>query len=153
MMKDIPGYEGEYAITENGKLWSYRWNRWMRISITNGYYKVNLSKDGKSKLKYVHRLLAEIFILNPECKDQVDHIDGNKLNNNLSNLRWTTHAENQHNRKRAKGYSWHKTAQKWKAEIKTNNEKIHLGCYETEEEARQAYLDAKKIHHPTSPIK
>ena len=152
MMKDIPGYD-DYAITDCGKVWSYRLSRWVSSFIDNRYYKVNLYKDGKQKLKKVHRLLAESFIDNPECKEQVDHIDGDTSNNNLSNLRWVTNTENQQNRKRAKGYCWHKQLQKWRAQIKVGTKLIHLGLYQTEDEARQAYLDAKKIHHPTSPIK
>jgi hypothetical protein len=89
---------------------------------------------------------------NPDLLPQVDHIDGNKLNNNINNLRWVSASENQHNRKTAKGYYRNKQHNKWQAQININK-KIHfLGFYDTAEEARQAYLDAKKIHHPTSPI-
>ena len=60
----------------------------------NGYYLVTLSNQGKKSNKYIHRLLATHFIPNPLNKPQVNHIDGNKQNNVLSNLEWATSQEN-----------------------------------------------------------
>ena len=60
---------------------------------TYGYYFVRLSK--KESLKYVHRLVAKAFIPNPKDKPQVNHKDGNKLNNHINNLEWVTASENQ----------------------------------------------------------
>lgn len=62
--------------------------------IAHGYYQVNLWINGKYKHYQVHRLVAEAFIPNPENKPQVNHIDGNKLNNDISNLEWVTRSEN-----------------------------------------------------------
>lgn len=59
-----------------------------------GYYMISVSKKNKSKPYRVHRLLAETFIENTENKPEVNHKDGNKLNNELSNLEWVTHKEN-----------------------------------------------------------
>ena len=59
-----------------------------------GYYSVRLSRNGKTYTKMLHRLLAEAFIPNPLNLPEVDHVDGNKLNLKLTNLRWCTHAQN-----------------------------------------------------------
>ena len=58
------------------------------------YLCVDLRKNKKRKTKFIHRLVAEAFILNPQNKTQVNHIDGNKKNNHVSNLEWCTHLEN-----------------------------------------------------------
>ena len=59
-----------------------------------GYIELHLGKDGKHFNKKVHRLVAEAFIPNPWNKPCVDHIDTDRTNNSISNLRWTTHSEN-----------------------------------------------------------
>lgn len=66
----------------------------------NGYCQVSLKDDitGKFKNQYIHRLVALAFIENPEDKVYVNHKDGNKTNNNISNLEWSTPGENQHHR-------------------------------------------------------
>jgi hypothetical protein len=81
--------------------------------------------------------------------NMIDHIDQNKKNNHISNLRVGTQSLNQQNRsaKYVKGYSWDINNKTYNSRIKINTKLIHLGCFDTEEEARQAYLDAKKIHH------
>jgi hypothetical protein len=70
------------------------------IPLNNGndYMNVGLSKDGIKKREYVHRLVAEAFLGTPKIKLEVNHIDGNKLNNQLSNLEWVTRSENQNHR-------------------------------------------------------
>ncbi len=82
----------------------------------------------------------------PESPLQIDHIDGNPDNNNPSNLRAVSQNINQHNQRRAKGFCW--SAGKWYAQIRVNNENIRLGRYDTELDARAAYLRAKRIYHP-----
>ena len=97
--KDILEYEGLYQISNLGRVKNNK-NLIMKNRITpNGYYKIALSKDGICKHYNIHRLLAIAFIPNPDNKPYVDHIDINKKNNDLSNLRWVTNSENVINRK------------------------------------------------------
>jgi hypothetical protein len=81
------------------------------------------------------------------CDNPIDHIDRDRGNNHISNLRLGTPSLNQQNRSNTKGYYWNKQKQKYKAYININDKVIHLGYFKTEEEARQAYLDAKKLYH------
>ena len=104
-----------------------------------GYKAVNLYLNGKMKTYKVHRLVALTFIANPDNKPCVDHIDGNRTNNNVNNLRWVTNSENQMNRKGTKGYYYNKKAKKWHAQIKLHGKNIYIGCFNTEEDARNAY--------------
>ena len=75
------------------------------------YRVVTLCKDGKSKTFLIHRLVAVAFIPNPENKPQVNHIDGNPCNNNLSNLEWVTGSENMQHAIRTGLYSTDKSRQ------------------------------------------
>jgi len=84
-----------YSITPNGAVWDSRNKRQAGVQITyKGYLKAALWKNGKRNWRFVHRLVALTFISNPENKPQVNHKDGNKLNNHISNLEWCTNQEN-----------------------------------------------------------
>ena len=105
--KDIEGYEGLYQVSTCGNIKSLpkirrngtgtyvQKERLLKPSNTStGYKKVELCKDGKRKGFKVHRLVAIAFIPNPDNKPEVNHIDGNKINNNIDNLEWVTSSEN-----------------------------------------------------------
>lgn len=97
--KDIEGYNGLYEVSSTGKVRSWKGNsqepRPIKQFVNSGYYKISLHNNGISKRCVpIHRLVAETFIVNHKNKPFVNHIDGNKLNNNVANLEWCTHAEN-----------------------------------------------------------
>ena len=100
--RDVPGYEGLYQVSNYGGVRSMNYNkklgniRELKQKLRdNGYLEVHLSKDSKRKYFLVHRLVAEAFLENPDNKPQVNHIDGDKSNNYVSNLEYTTNGENQ----------------------------------------------------------
>ena len=95
--KDIVGYEGHYEVSNFGRLRSNKPKFYgiMNPSYTNkGYVRYGLSLNNKQIIFTIHRLVAIHFIPNPENKPEVNHIDGDKQNNNVSNLEWCTHQEN-----------------------------------------------------------
>jgi hypothetical protein len=95
VLKPIEGFEGKYSITSDGRVLSHIKGRFMVYS-TNwlGYKAVTLQLSGKARYRYVHRLVAQAFIDKPEDKNEVNHIDGDKTNNSIENLEWTSRSEN-----------------------------------------------------------
>jgi hypothetical protein len=129
--KDIAGYEGLYQVSSFGRV--RRLKKWIgnkhkrgyKDSISyltptdngNGYLIVGLSKNKKRKNYYLHRLVAEAFIPNPENKFIVNHIDYNKRNNNINNLEWLSQKDNVkhsvNNMKHPKGITHSNTGEKY----------------------------------------
>lgn len=104
--KDIKGFENLYQVSSLGRIKSLgngnstdpRTKRViiMKLNVKkSGYVHIKLCKDNKGHYKSVHRLVADAFIPNIENKREVNHIDGNKLNNSVDNLEWVTSSENQ----------------------------------------------------------
>lgn len=84
-----------YSVTQDGKIWSKKNNRFLKQSDNgNGYKKVAIRVDGRYKQLYVHRLVAAAYIPNPYDLKEVNHIDFNKDNNNASNLEWCSPIDN-----------------------------------------------------------
>jgi hypothetical protein len=92
---EIEGYEGKYFISTRGQVYSFKSNRKLAIKVDSwGYPCVSLYDGEKIVMHKIHRLLAKAFIDNQHNKPCVNHIDGNKENNDISNLEWVTHSEN-----------------------------------------------------------
>lgn len=86
------------------------------------------------------------YVVNKEVVNQIDHINGVRDDNRISNLRSVTNQQNQFNRT-PKGYYWNKSTGKWKSGIRLNGKYIYLGLFDNEEEAKESYLKSKKIYH------
>lgn len=92
MRKEVKGYEGIYDVTDTGEVFSRLSNKVLKAGKTKkGYLIVNL----RQKTFNLHRLVAQAFIPNPDNLPQVNHIDGDKTNNNVTNLEWCDNSFNQ----------------------------------------------------------
>jgi hypothetical protein len=142
--KDIPTYEGEYQVSNTGKVRSLKSNKELKQSLSSGYYGVTLSQNGIVKGKRIHQLMAMAFLGHKPNKYKyvIDHIDNDKLNNDLINLRIVTHRENiSKARKKNKytGVCWHKIKNQFIASIQINGKLKHIGYFENEYDAHLAY--------------
>jgi hypothetical protein len=164
--KDIPNYEGLYQVSNFGNVKSLERyvkgkveNRLQKENILskrlvgnlgNQYYAVTLCNNKDRKQIKVSVLVAMAFLNHTPNKYDgllIDHIDGNKLNNHLSNLQLVTNRKNSSKDRKNKtskftGVSWHKQSNKWLAQVRRNNKVEYLGVFEKEEEAAIAYLNS-----------
>lgn len=149
ILKDIPGYEGIYQVSNIGNVFSTKFSKVIKLKTSigsRGYLNATLCKNGLKKYFSVHKLVAMAFLNHVPCgyKLVIDHIDDNKLNNNVSNLQIVTPRENAYKTQgnyssKYKGVSWHKSSERWSARIRINGKIIHIGSFKSEEEASEAY--------------
>lgn len=110
-MKDIPGYEGLYSVTENGRVWSHpkttavgsnggirkdggRWLNLIRVTQRTAHQRVYLHANGKTFGLLVHRAVALAYLPNPHDLPHINHKDGDPTNNHVENLEWCDAAAN-----------------------------------------------------------
>lgn len=143
-MKKIKLTQGKYALIDDEDFDRVNQYKWCAHKEHNIWYAIRKYK-GKQLLIRMHR-----FIINAQQNRQVDHIDGNGLNNCKANLRTCTHNQNQRNRyairgtSKYKGVHWHNVNKKWIAQITKNNKNTYLGSHVNETNAAKAY-DEKAI--------
>jgi len=113
------------------------------IKKCGGYIKLNMSFNGKLYLLSGHQFAY--YYIYKKVVDYIDHINGIKDDNRICNLRETTNQKNQWNQHKCKGYYLNKG--KYIARIVYNKKLIYLGCFDTEERAKLAYLEAKEKYH------
>ena len=118
IFKDIPGYP-YYQISNLGRVWNAKTQRYLKASKNNnGYYQINLiAINGKRKKELIHRLVAIVFIPNPDKLPEVEHKDRNRANNNVENLCWVSRSTNCRN-----------TSQNRKVRVYKNEELIKECC-------------------------
>jgi len=152
-MIDLIYYNDELRCYRNGQVErKFKRKGWKIVENTDINKGYNLIKINKTLIRR-HRLIAYCFlgldniIGNNKGIDLIDHIDHNRLNNSVENLRITNNSGNQQNNKNTKGYTFIKRINKYRAQIMVNGENIHLGYFDNEEDAHNAYLDAKNIYH------
>lgn len=125
----IYGLKGKKIIRENGL----------------GYIKICFYINKKEYSLFAHQFAW--YFINKKCAEEIDHINGVRNDNRICNLRAVTKQQNHFNRTTAKGYYWKKKLQKWESSICINKKNVYLGVFNTEQEARNAYLAAKEIYH------
>lgn len=126
--KPVVGYEGNYEVSSIGRVRSIRWRGGYKTHLIfhdlkeSGYVEVLLVKNKEMRYRRVHQLVAEAFIPNPDGKPQIDHIDGDRSNNRVENLRWCTQVENMNNpiTLRRKAVS----------QVEPAKEKWRIGCFD-----------------------
>lgn len=149
----IPDYEGIYSIDVNGNVFSHISGKILKPHANHrGYLMVDLYKDGKTKKGIIHRLVAKTYLPNPDNLPEVDHIDTDRQNNKVNNLRWCTRKENcnnplslKHSGDSKKGESHYLYGKTLSDEIKSKMSFAKKG-HQVSIETRQKIGDANRGH-------
>ena len=148
-IKSFPNYQ----VSNFGNVKNTEINKILKQSFDeDGYKQISIyDENRKYHTKRVHRLVIEAFKENVENKPCVDHIDNDRQNNNINNLRFATRVENGRNRvigknntSGAKGIQYRKDMNKWRARITIDGLEVNLGHFDTFEDAKQARINKVK---------
>lgn len=144
----IEGWDN-YSVSDFGQIRNDKTGRILKENNYIGYNQVGLTEYGYKTNHRIHRLVATSFCENENKYNVVDHIDNDKQNNHYTNLRWVTISQNKRNSLKRNGTSskyigvhFYKPTNKWRAQIIINYKKKHLGYFDTEDEAHQAFRAA-----------
>ena len=140
-----------YQVSTFGNVKNIKTGRILKPGTSSsGYLQVVLYDNDEKSTKMIHKLIANVFLENPEDKRCLDHIDRDKLNNHISNLRYATASENNQNKSMQSnntsgviGISFYKKTNKWKARIQINGVEKHLGFFNNKDDAITARTNAE----------
>ena len=151
--RTVPSYEGLYYVSATGRIRN-RHGRLMKPQFNNrGYLYIGAVKNGTRRKLFIHRAVALSYIDNPLNRNLVDHIDRNKTNNHISNLRWVTLCENQSNRI-CTGVTTIQIGERTVYEVRLSKNKVryHKGYYDNKEVAINKYRTSHvELHGEISP--
>ena len=134
---------------------NFRWKKGQVAGTDSGHGYIKINIDGKQN--YAHRL-AWMYFYGEIPNETIDHINGNRADNRIENLRLLKKEENNQNfvskknKSGLQGVSWSKDRKKWIAQISINNKTKRIGRFATKEAAFEAYLSAKNKHHPYAEL-
>jgi hypothetical protein len=131
---------------ETGNIYGIKKRSPLKCKTSQGYLMIRVQQEPRIEILGHH---FAWYMSGKDMEfDMLDHKDENKMNNRISNLRITNYTENNRNVfTTAKGYCWDKNTNKWLVTIGVKYKQIYIGRYNTEQEAREAYLKAKKKYH------
>lgn len=167
--RDIPGYEGQYQVSNlgdvksiprkfydsTGRIQNIKGKMLSKTPDKDGYYRCGLSKKGKVSNYFVHKLVAICFLGDRPDNFQVNHIDGNKNNNKVSNLEYCTMRDNITHKNTKNGVKKFGIRElpsgRFQARIRYGKDCISIGSYDTKKEAYYAYYVKYIELHETPP--
>jgi hypothetical protein len=137
----------EYLIYNDGRVYSIKSNIFIKITDNgNGYKKVSIWQNGINGQFYIHRLVAQHFIDNPDNKKYVDHIDRNKDNNHYTNIRWVTASENINNIAGESRYSVIRTSKWHNKELRYKVVELRLKGLKVSEVAKELNIPRQTVN-------
>jgi len=142
MFKEIKGFEN-YLISDDGMVMNQDGLIMKPQNHNKGYSCISLSVSGKKHTRTIHRLVGLAFLDNPNNYPEIDHINNDKKDNRIENLRWITSSGNNRNKKFKSQYlvGVSRCGSKYRSRIAIDGYRKHLGNFNTEEEAHQEYLN------------